>query len=242
MNALLKHAGTGLAAVLVGLALPAYGNIYSFSTPSGATSSDNEALNATAVFTTSANSIQLVLTNLQSTFSAGQLLADVSFTASGVTGGGGSVSPSSASYINVGDCTPNGGCVGARTSAGAQNLPWTLTNTSGSNYHFTGLGHPAAAGLIIGPSAIANASINGAVHNPYIDGTATFVLALAGVTGSTVISNVSFSFGTGEENSAPGVPVPIPAAVWLFGSGLLGLIGIARRKYSGIAMASPVPA
>jgi hypothetical protein len=24
--------------------------------------------------------------------------------------------------------------------------------------------------------------------------------------------------------------VPIPAAVWLFGSGLLGLIGIARRK------------
>ena len=27
-----------------------------------------------------------------------------------------------------------------------------------------------------------------------------------------------------------GVVVPIPAAVWLFGSGLLGLIGIARRK------------
>jgi len=24
--------------------------------------------------------------------------------------------------------------------------------------------------------------------------------------------------------------VPIPAAVWLFGSGLLGLIGVARRK------------
>ncbi len=26
--------------------------------------------------------------------------------------------------------------------------------------------------------------------------------------------------------------VPVPAAVWLFGSGLLGLIGIARRKHS----------
>jgi hypothetical protein len=25
-------------------------------------------------------------------------------------------------------------------------------------------------------------------------------------------------------------PVPLPAAVWLFGSGLLGLLGIARRK------------
>lgn len=27
-----------------------------------------------------------------------------------------------------------------------------------------------------------------------------------------------------------GAPVPVPAAVWLFGSGLLGLIGVARRK------------
>ena len=30
--------------------------------------------------------------------------------------------------------------------------------------------------------------------------------------------------------SASITPVPIPAAVWLFGSGLLGLIGVARRK------------
>ena len=34
-----------------------------------------------------------------------------------------------------------------------------------------------------------------------------------------------FTFGTTEIQ-----PVPIPAAVWLFGSGLLGLIGVARRK------------
>ena len=25
-------------------------------------------------------------------------------------------------------------------------------------------------------------------------------------------------------------PVPVPAAIWLFGSGLIGLIGLARRK------------
>ena len=30
--------------------------------------------------------------------------------------------------------------------------------------------------------------------------------------------------------SSPPNPVPVPAAVWLFGSGLLGLIGISRRK------------
>lgn len=31
-------------------------------------------------------------------------------------------------------------------------------------------------------------------------------------------------------NFTPGPAVPIPAAVWLFGSGLLGLVGVARRK------------
>jgi hypothetical protein len=33
-------------------------------------------------------------------------------------------------------------------------------------------------------------------------------------------------------NMSPVEPVPIPAAVWLFGSGLLGLAGLARRKKS----------
>ena len=37
-------------------------------------------------------------------------------------------------------------------------------------------------------------------------------------------------FAGGESASFVNNPVPVPAAVWLFGSGLLGLIGIARRK------------
>ena len=35
---------------------------------------------------------------------------------------------------------------------------------------------------------------------------------------------------TGAIPPPPGAPVPIPPALWLFGSGLLGLVGIARRK------------
>jgi hypothetical protein len=37
-------------------------------------------------------------------------------------------------------------------------------------------------------------------------------------------------FGTGGSESFVNNPIPIPAAVWLFGSGLLGLAAVARRK------------
>jgi len=55
------------------------------------------------------------------------------------------------------------------------------------------------------------------------------VLVLHGVSGieESAIGNVSFQYGTGYDE--PNI-VPVPAAVWLFGSGLLGLIGISRRK------------
>ena len=31
-------------------------------------------------------------------------------------------------------------------------------------------------------------------------------------------------------NTDYSAPIPIPAAAWLFGSGLLGLVGVARRR------------
>ena len=43
--------------------------------------------------------------------------------------------------------------------------------------------------------------------------------------GNKTISNYAWAVYDGDVSA-----VPIPAAVWLFGSGLLGLIGVARKK------------
>jgi len=56
----------------------------------------------------------------------------------------------------------------------------------------------------------------------------TFVLAFEGIhsvrfTGSGTIALDDLTFN-------PVTAIPVPAAVWLFGSGLIGLIGVTRRK------------
>ena len=211
----------------------AYANTYTFMTPGGA-SVDDGPVSASATFVTGTNSVQVTLTNLLSNpTSAGQLLSDIFFIAGGLTSGTGSKSPSTASYITVAD--------DGTTSAATGPAVWELTNSAGT-YHLNGLFGKGAGGtgphdLIIGPPGVggtysnANGSIAGnEPHNPFINQTATFTLALAGATSSTVISDVIFSFGTEEGSNV--AAVPIPAAVWLFGSGLIGLIGIARRKRS----------
>ncbi len=77
--------------------------------------------------------------------------------------------------------------------------------------------------------------------------------ALASLGAVTLGANTIIGAGCGEGSNAfsggltvseaggiptllPYAPVPLPAAVWMFGSGLLGLIGVARRK-SAVAIA-----
>jgi len=56
----------------------------------------------------------------------------------------------------------------------------------------------------------------------------------ANVYDTTTALDLSWTFG-GNATLAPVAAVPLPAAVWLFGSGLLGLFGIGRRKLSAAA-------
>lgn len=51
------------------------------------------------------------------------------------------------------------------------------------------------------------------------------------ITGTDIASGESFEYGYSESTqTVSAAVVPIPAAMWLFGSGLLMLVGIARRK------------
>lgn len=46
---------------------------------------------------------------------------------------------------------------------------------------------------------------------------------------SANLANFSYSPSDSTDNFAP-TPVPAPAAAWLFGSGLIGLLGLGRKR------------
>ena len=76
-------------------------------------------------------------------------------------------------------------------------------------------------------------------NNPSWDVTATivdFTLDLAGtglLNGSEIVLHWGFTCQNDViEGAMPVSAVPVPAAVWLFGSGLIGLVAVARCKQS----------
>ena len=62
------------------------------------------------------------------------------------------------------------------------------------------------------------------IPNPLTPLSNSFFIYLESVNGATQAA------GLGLPGGLSVTPVPVPAAVWLFGSGLLGLVGVARRK------------
>lgn len=60
-------------------------------------------------------------------------------------------------------------------------------------------------------------------------GNTYFAAHVAGFTGPSGVTSGWFG---GSTTVVPPSDVPVPAAVWLFGSGLMGLVGVARRRRS----------
>jgi PEP-CTERM motif-containing protein len=213
-----------------------YADTFAFVTPTGATTGGGP-VNASANFTTSTGQVAISLSNLQANpTDVAQLISDLTFTLSGgITTG--TLTTSSASFINVAGN-------GTTSSAGSGATGWGLDP---GTLHLNVLNFSAGpSALIIGPPGAggvytaANGSIaDNGPHNPFINQTASFTIVNAAITAQTTVTGATFSFGTTAGINVPGVPttpVPEPSTVTLFALGLLSL-GLVARFRKGAAEA-----
>jgi len=143
------------------------------------------------------------------------------------------VSGSLAGNCNIGDCNPASGGGDSQDSflldvaAGTQitSIFVTTSNVSGpagftASFSFRDSVPPTEIFLGSLPLGTTTGDLATAAYGPATWGTSLFGQ------GASAAGAFSFDFTVEYVVTA----VPVPAAVWLFGSGLLGLIGISRRK------------
>ena len=212
-------------------------------------SSGGQPVAANAVLTTSNGQITIVLTNTESPGaikSASQEISDIDFflsnapgtqgtlTASGQFGdvaAGGAVTLQSSDSFNgnttplrwlgMGGSPPNGS--GTFTVTGNEILMEAL-----------GGGQPSQM-ILPNASSFPNANSSVTNFNSHIIGPATFTLNFAGITDTTSVVSLAFSFGTKPDFTTAQMPpipetVPEPATVGLFGLGLAALAFRRRRQ------------
>jgi hypothetical protein len=232
---------TFLATVLLTLSWVsmASANSYTFATASGATESGGNAVDASATFTTSADTITISLANLiVNPTTAAQNVSDVYFTLGGTgsSATSGTLSSSGGNLVNVAaDGTTSSGGVASSTG-------WVLSYSSSTGFHLDGLNGAAntPAYTIIGAPngsgvySAANGSIAGnGPHNPFLNQLATFSLSIAGLTADSTVTSATFSFGTtsGDNVGTTTNKTSVPdngATIVLLGASLVG-IGLFRR-------------
>jgi hypothetical protein len=180
-----------------------------------------------AEFTMAIDVISITLTNtLDNPKSVSQNLSDLGF------------------YFTIPGAVPTGTLIsssgvertvasnGTYTDGSGVSTGWALSAVTGGLY-LNVLGTPVGPEhTIIGDPngsnvySNANNSITGnGPHNPFLAGPVTFTILAPGVTESTTISSVWFSYGTTASTS-----VPEPTTLLLLGLGLVGVAGF-RRKF-----------
>jgi len=223
-----------LGVLLTGLitAAAAYADVFSFMTPTGS-STGGGPVNAAATVVTGTGTVTITLSDLLANpTDVAQLISDFDIVLSnGATTG--TLASQSGQLVDI-------AANGTATLVSGNPTGWQLNSAVAGGIQISALGGGAPADLIIGPGGLggvytaANGSIAGnGPHNPFIDQTGTFVLDVAGVTGTTQITSATFSFGTTAGVDIPGTPttpVPEPTSVMLLVS-TLGVMFVGLRKH-----------
>jgi len=203
-------------------------------------------LSASANFTITSGQIQVTITNLLSPTtirSQGQAVSDLIFTVSNApgtntsnsalgslvdVGTGGSITSVSGSpgrWVGLekdkhghalGGFGISGETVTLETIGGGKPSEMILPGTT------VGVGYPNA-----NPGGFTKGNFD-----PYVNGPATFTLNFSsGVTSTTTVTAVSFSFGTGPDTNLTGTHVvPEPSTMAIAGLGALGFLGYSLRR------------
>jgi hypothetical protein len=114
-------------------------------------------------------------------------------------------------------------------------VTWINSNCLSGNTCASGWGDSSPLGTTSGGKGAPNSWISANFANGAALGTAS-TMYMAGTNGAGLASLGNTYIGGMLDVSSTGVisvtnsAVPVPAAVWLFGSGLLGLLGIGRRR------------
>lgn len=205
----------------------------------GTSSVSGSPLSAAATINTGFNSVSVDLWNLQTPMlNVSQLFSRFSFVLSDTPTGAATLSASNGTERAV---TFPGTFVDTSPVAPGWGLSTTVATimlddlVGGSSPDHTIIGPPNVA---TGQYSSGNTSIRGnaqnpvPTHSPYMYGTAAapvhWDLTVPGVTASTSVQSVTFSFNTaaGDDHTI----VPIPGSVLLLGSGILGLVGLGWRS------------
>lgn len=132
------------------------------------------------------------------------------------------------------------------SSGGTLNLPAPTAQTSGATMTanlqslFAGLASTGWAGLLVSPASPPTVPLNigGVATGSFNEVTNAFDVSWTRpLTGIPYLSSGTFSL----QGTAQLAAVPVPAAVWLFGSGLIGLVSLARRRHTSGSSRRNVP-
>ena len=96
-------------------------------------------------------------------------------------------------------------CAANACTAGDGYSYWITSDVQGTGYHWVSLSYDDTQSINSSTSDLFSGS-----YQPVLDSYGVYI------TGSALVRDIS--------------SVPVPAAAWLFGTGLVGLIGVARRK------------